>query len=126
MAPGSTLTRVATRFVFACDVAGKPPEFRTTCEFGSPMNLSMAWRLVPVYVAGNGKAGWIDTWIDSAIRIIVIGNLDRDPEMRYSPSGQAITSFSADSNRRYTSGAGEQREETAKGSIPDVSDRRAR
>ena len=45
-------------------------------------------------------------------KIIVIGNLGRDPEMRYLPSGQSVTSFSVASNRRYTTAAGEQREET--------------
>ena len=44
-------------------------------------------------------------------KIIVIGNLGRDPEMRYTPSGQTVTSFSVASNRRYTTN-GEQREET--------------
>ena len=44
-------------------------------------------------------------------KIIVIGNLGRDPEMRYTPSGQSVTSFSVATNRRYTTG-GEQREET--------------
>ena len=32
--------------------------------------------------------------------------------MRYTPSGQAVTSFTVASNRRYTTGSGEQREET--------------
>ena len=45
-------------------------------------------------------------------KIIVIGNLGRDPEMRYLPSGQSVTSFSVASNRRYTTSTGEQREET--------------
>ncbi len=45
-------------------------------------------------------------------KIIVIGNLGRDPEMRYTASGQSVTSFSVASNRRYTTAAGEQREET--------------
>lgn len=45
-------------------------------------------------------------------KIIVIGNLGRDPEMRYTPNGQSVTSFSVASNRRYTTAAGEQREET--------------
>ena len=44
-------------------------------------------------------------------KIIVIGNLGRDPEMRYTPSGQSVTSFSIATNRKYTVG-GEQREET--------------
>ena len=45
-------------------------------------------------------------------KIIVIGNLGRDPEMRYTPNGQSVTSFSVASNRRYTTAAGERREET--------------
>ncbi|MEK7806689.1 MAG: single-stranded DNA-binding protein, partial [Chloroflexota bacterium] len=45
-------------------------------------------------------------------KIIVIGNLGKDPEMRYTPNGQGVTSFSIASNRRYTTAAGEQREET--------------
>ena len=45
-------------------------------------------------------------------KIIVIGNLGSDPEMKYTPNGQAVTSFSVASNRKYTTGAGEQREET--------------
>lgn len=45
-------------------------------------------------------------------KIIVIGNLGADPEMRYTPNGQGVTSFRIASNRRYTTAAGEQREET--------------
>lgn len=45
-------------------------------------------------------------------KIIVIGNLGRDPEMRYTPNGQSVTSFSVASNRKYTTSTGEQREET--------------
>ena len=37
--------------------------------------------------------------------IIVIGNLGRDPEMRYTSNGQAVTSFSLASSRKYTTGA---------------------
>ena len=35
-------------------------------------------------------------------KIIVIGNLGRDPEMRYMPDGTAVTSFSIATNRRWT------------------------
>ena len=35
-------------------------------------------------------------------KIIVIGNLGRDLEMRYTPMGQPVTSFSVASSRRYT------------------------
>ena len=45
-------------------------------------------------------------------KIIIIGNLGRDPEMRYTPNGQAVTSFSVATNYRYNSAEGEQREET--------------
>jgi single-strand DNA-binding protein len=45
-------------------------------------------------------------------KVIVIGHLGRDPEMRYTASGQSVTSFSVASSRRYTTSAGEQREET--------------
>ena len=45
-------------------------------------------------------------------KIIIIGNLGRDPEMRYSTSGTPMTFFSVASNRTYTTSAGERREET--------------
>ncbi len=34
--------------------------------------------------------------------IIIVGNLGRDPEMRYTPSGLPVTSFSVASNRTFT------------------------
>lgn len=40
-------------------------------------------------------------------QIIVVGNLGRDPEMRYTPSGQPVTSFSVATNRQYTNSGGE-------------------
>lgn len=44
--------------------------------------------------------------------IIIVGNIGKDPEMRYTPSGQAVTSFSVATNRQYTAGNGEQVKET--------------
>ncbi len=44
--------------------------------------------------------------------IIIVGNVGKDPEMRYTPSGQAVTSFSVATNRQYTTGNGEQVKET--------------
>src|SRR5512146_2712634 len=44
--------------------------------------------------------------------VILIGNLGRDPEMRYTPSGQPVTSFSVASNRSYTGSNGEKVDET--------------
>jgi len=38
--------------------------------------------------------------------IIIVGNLGRDPEMRYTPSGQAVTNFSVAANRQYTGSDG--------------------
>lgn len=44
--------------------------------------------------------------------LIIVGNVGKDPEMRYTPSGQAVTSFSVATNRQYTTGNGEQVKET--------------
>jgi single-strand DNA-binding protein len=48
----------------------------------------------------------------SVNRIIIIGNLGSEPEMRFTPNGRPVTSFSAATNRRYTTSDGERREET--------------
>jgi single-strand DNA-binding protein len=45
-------------------------------------------------------------------RIIVVGNLGRDPEMRYTPSGTPVTNFSIAVNRRRPTGGGEFVDET--------------
>ncbi len=45
-------------------------------------------------------------------KMTAIGNVGRDPEMRYTPSGSAVTSFSIATNRSYTTRDGERREET--------------
>ena len=45
-------------------------------------------------------------------KIIVIGHLGKDPEMRYTANGQSVTSFSIASSRRYTTASGERKEET--------------
>jgi len=46
-------------------------------------------------------------------KIIIAGNLGRDPEMRFMPNGTAVTNFSVATNRRWTdSTSGEPREET--------------
>ncbi len=44
--------------------------------------------------------------------IILVGNLGRDPEMRYTPSGQAVTNFSVATSRQYTGSDGQQVKET--------------
>ena len=45
-------------------------------------------------------------------KIILIGNVGSDPEMRYIPDGKPVTSFRMATNRRYTTSAGESKEET--------------
>jgi single-strand DNA-binding protein len=45
-------------------------------------------------------------------KVMIIGNLGREPEMRYTPSGRPVTSFSVATTRSWTSGDGDRREET--------------
>jgi single-strand DNA-binding protein len=44
--------------------------------------------------------------------VILVGNLGRDPEMRYTPNGQAVTNFSIAINDNYTNSQGERVERT--------------
>ncbi len=46
-------------------------------------------------------------------KVMLIGNLTRDPELRYIPSGQAVTTFTIAVNRTYNSQAGEKKEEVS-------------
>jgi len=45
-------------------------------------------------------------------KIMLIGNVGNDPEMRYTPNGKAVTSFRMATNYRYIGSDGERREET--------------
>ena len=45
-------------------------------------------------------------------RVVLVGNLTRDPELRYTPNGAAVASFSIAVNRRYKVD-NEKREETS-------------
>jgi single-strand DNA-binding protein len=45
-------------------------------------------------------------------KVMIIGNLGKDPEMRYTPSGSPVTSFSVAVSRRWNTPEGESREET--------------
>ncbi len=45
-------------------------------------------------------------------KVMIIGHLGRDPELRYTPSGRPVTSFSVATTRTWTSSDGERREET--------------
>lgn len=44
-------------------------------------------------------------------KIVVVGNLGSDPEMRYMPDGQAVTNFSLACNRRWTNRTTEETQE---------------
>ena len=46
-------------------------------------------------------------------RVLLIGNLTRDPELRYIPSGQAVTTFTVAVNRAYLAPTGERKQETS-------------
>jgi single-strand DNA-binding protein len=62
-------------------------------------------------------------------KAFVLGNVTRDPEVRSLPSGQQVTSFGVATNRFYTSGAGEKKQETefhnivCFGKLADISSR---
>jgi len=45
-------------------------------------------------------------------KVMVIGHLGRDPEMRYTPSGRPVTTFSVATSRSWHSAEGERHEET--------------
>ncbi len=45
-------------------------------------------------------------------KVMIIGNLGRDPEMRYTPSGRPVTTFSVAVSRSWKSANGEPRSET--------------
>jgi len=45
-------------------------------------------------------------------KVMIIGHVGRDPEMRYTPSGRPVTSFSVATTRNWTSAEGERHEET--------------
>lgn len=45
-------------------------------------------------------------------KVMIIGNLGAEPEMRFTPNGNPVTSFRVATNRVYTSPVGERKEET--------------
>lgn len=45
-------------------------------------------------------------------KVMIMGNLGRDPEMRYTPSGKPVTSFSVAVSRTYMKPEGERTEVT--------------
>lgn len=49
---------------------------------------------------------------NSLNKVMIIGNLGRDPEMRYMPNGKPVTNFSVAVSRRWNTPDGDTREET--------------
>jgi single-strand DNA-binding protein len=45
-------------------------------------------------------------------KVMIIGHLGRDPEMRYTPSGRPVTNFSVATSRSWNTSDGERRTET--------------
>ena len=45
-------------------------------------------------------------------KMTIIGNLGSEPEMRFTPSGKPVTSFSIATSWRYTTAEGERKEDT--------------
>lgn len=45
-------------------------------------------------------------------RIVIVGRLGADPEMRYTKTGDPVTTFRVATNRRYTNREGNSRDET--------------
>ncbi|HNR02002.1 MAG TPA: single-stranded DNA-binding protein [Anaerolineaceae bacterium] len=45
-------------------------------------------------------------------KLVIVGRLGRDPEMRFTPTGQAVTSFSVATDRQYTDQSGKPVKET--------------
>lgn len=45
-------------------------------------------------------------------KVFLIGNLTRDPEIRYLPSGAAVCEFGLAMNRRFTTSSGQDKDET--------------
>src|SRR5438132_12376601 len=45
-------------------------------------------------------------------KVLIIGNLGRDPEMKYTPAGKPVTTFSVAVSRNWRTPEGDNREET--------------
>ncbi len=48
----------------------------------------------------------------SVNKAIIVGNLGRDPELRYTPSGQAVANFTVATNEQWTDKSGQKQERT--------------
>jgi single-strand DNA-binding protein len=58
----------------------------------------------------SGREGFRSS--SSLNKVMIIGNLGGDPEMRFTPSGNPVTTFRVATNRVYNTADGERKEET--------------
>ena len=49
--------------------------------------------------------------VRSLNKVLLIGNLTRDPELRYTPSGTAVCTFGLATNRQWVTESGEKKED---------------
>lgn len=47
-----------------------------------------------------------------AAKLIIVGNVGQDPEMRYTPTGDAVVNFSIATNRQWNDSEGNKKKET--------------
>lgn len=59
-----------------------------------------------------GREGYRSSSSSSLNKVMLIGNLGSDPEMRFTPSGSPVTTFRIAVNRVYNTPEGERKEET--------------
>src|SRR6187401_2807568 len=59
-----------------------------------------------------GDAGNRRSWRPMVNKVILVGNLGRDPEVRSLPSGQPVASFSVATSRRFKDRDGQRQEQT--------------
>jgi single-strand DNA-binding protein len=60
---------------------------------------------VPIHLGGTKMSRGLN-------KVLIIGRLGRDPEMRYTPSGRPVTTFSVATSRSWNTADGERRTET--------------
>jgi len=58
------------------------------------------------------RAGKVTEMAKDLNKVMIIGRLGKDPEMRYTPGGSPVTTFSVATGRQWKDGNGDMREET--------------
>ena len=76
------------------------------------MILSPTQHSAPSDAHNAGDAGKRRSWRPMVNKVILVGNLGRDPEVRSLPSGQPVASFSVATSRRWKDRDGNRQEQT--------------